>query len=74
MNELFCLNDELNAQRLASKKVTHQKTRWIEKRGRQKQRNYVLESENGEQYSIYLRQNMDDERNFSCGLALIFKS
>ena len=74
MNELVYSNDDLDALRRASKKVLNKKTRWIEKRGRQKQRNYVLESENGEQYSIYLRQNMDDERDFSCGLALIFKS
>lgn len=74
MNELFYSNDELNELRRASKTVLNQKTRWIEKRGRQKQRNYVLESDNGEQYSIYLRQNLDDERDFSCGLALIFKS
>ena len=72
MNELVYSNDELDALSRASKKVLNKKTLWIEKRGRQKQRNYVLESENGEQYSIYLRQNMDDERDFSCGLALIF--
>lgn len=74
MNELFYSNDELNELRRASKTVLNQKTRWIEKSGRQKQRNHVLESDNGKQYSIYLRQNLDDERDFACGLALIFKS
>lgn len=74
MNELLYSIDELDTLRRASKKVLNQKTRWIEKSGRQKQRNYVLESESGEQYCIYLRQNMDDERDFSCGLMLIFKS
>lgn len=74
MNELIYSNDELDALRRASKTVLNQNTRWTDKSGRQQQRNYDLESDNGEQYTIYLRQNLDDERDFSCGLALIFKS
>ena len=74
MNELLFSNDELGSFRHVSKRVTNPNTRWIEKRGRHRQRNYVLESDNGEQYRIYLRQNLDDSKDFSCGLALIYKS
>ena len=35
------------------------------------QRNFSAEAEGGAVYWIYQRQNLDDERDFSCGLALV---
>ena len=35
------------------------------------QRNFTAETEGGAVYRIYQRQNLDDKRDFSCGLALV---
>ena len=64
-------NDELDDLRSASKRVTHPGARWREKPGRHRQRNFTAEAEDGAVYRIYLPQNLDDDQDFSCGLALV---
>ena len=71
MNDLLLLNDDLTALRVTTKRVTNPGTRWRDKPGRHKQRNFVAASEDGERYRVYLRQNLNDDRDFSCGLAWI---
>ena len=70
---LLLSNDDLDALRSTSKRVTNPGARWTEKPGRHRQRNYHAESEDGGRYRIYLRQNLDDPRDFSCGLALLHR-
>ena len=71
MADLLLSNDELDGLRSAVKRVTNPGARWREKPGRHRQRNFTAESENGSRYRIYLRQNLDDDKDFSCGLALV---
>ncbi len=73
MTDLLLSNDDLEGLRSAPKRVTNPGVRWHDKHGRHKQRNYTAVSEDGAQYRIYLRQNLDDEMDFSCGLALVQK-
>ena len=73
MTEIILSNDELDEFRSTPKQVTDPKSRWTEKPGRHKQRNHIAESVDGTQFRLYLRQNLDDESDFSCGLALIRK-
>ena len=71
MRDLLLSNDDLDALRASAKRVTNPGARWTEKPGRHRQRNYTAETNKGERYRVYLRQNLDDERDFSCGLAMI---
>ena len=73
MTDLVLSNDEINTLRAGRKKVTNPGARWTEKPGRHKQRNHLAESEDGKRFRVYLRQNLDDLRDFSCGLALVHK-
>ena len=71
MTDPLLSNDALDKLRSASKRVRNPGARWLEKPGRHRQRNFTAETEGGEVYRIYQRQNLDDERDFSCGLALV---
>lgn len=71
MTELPLTDDDLNGHLAAPKRVTNPGARWLEKPGRHRQRNYIAVSDDGSSYRVYLRQNLDDERDFSCGLALM---
>ena len=64
MNDLLLSNDDLTAFRVATKRVTNPGARWRDKPGRHKQQNFVAASEDGERYRVYLRQNLDDDRDF----------
>ena len=66
-------NDEPDDLRSASKRVTHPGARWREKPGRHRQRKFTAEAEVGAVYRIYLRQNLDDDQEFSCELALVHR-
>ncbi len=70
MTDLLLSNNTLDGFRSAPKRVRNPQARWLEKPGRHKQRNFNAETEAGEIFRIYQRQNLDDERDFSCGLAL----
>ena len=69
MRELVFSDNELCSHRTVLKRVTNTGARWHVKHGHNKQRNYFAQSEDGSQYQIYQRQNLDDTRDFSCGLA-----
>lgn len=71
MTDLLFSNDELDRHRSVQKTVRNPRARWKEKLGRHKQRNFSAESLDGASYLIYLRQNLNDERDFSCGLQLV---
>ena len=71
MTDLLLSNDALDGLRSASKRVRNPGARWREKPGRHTQRNFTAEAEGGAVYRIYQRQNLDDEQDFSCGLALV---
>ena len=71
MTDLLLSNDALKDLRSTSKRVRNPGARWREKPGRHLQRNFTVDAEGGEVYRIYQRQNLDDERDFSCGLALV---
>lgn len=73
MTELPLSDDDLNTHRTVSKQVTNPGARWSEKPGRHRQRNFTAVSDDGSSYRVYLRQNMDDEKDFSCGLALMHR-
>lgn len=60
---------ELDELRLMKKLVTNLHARWKEKPGH-RQRNYILENEKY-QFELYQRQNTNDAKDFSCGLAVI---
>ena len=73
MTDPLLSDDALDGLRSAPKRVTNPGARWSEKPGRHLQRNFSAETEDGALYRVYMRQNLDDERDFSCGLALIQK-
>ena len=70
MIDTLMSNDELDGLRSASMRVTNPGARWHEKPGRHRQQNFTAETESGVVFRIYLRQNLDDDQDFSCGLAL----
>ncbi len=63
-------NDDLDKLRSSLKRVTNPAARWVEKPGH-RQRNYDAKTNDGVRYRLYQRQNMNDEKDFSCGPALI---
>ena len=71
MTDLLLSNDEFDRHRSASKRVSNPGARWLEKPGRHKQRNFNAVTADGAVYRIYQRQNLDDDQDFSCGLALV---
>ncbi len=68
MTDLLLSNEDLDAHRTSKKRVTNPGAHWKEKRGSYRQRNFRAETEDGKLYRIYLRQNMNDSKDFSCGL------
>ena len=71
MTDALMSNEELDGLRSATKLVTNPRAQWREKPGRHRQRNFTAEAEGGAAYRIYLRQNLNDDHDFSCGLALV---
>ncbi len=75
MTERLLSDDERKAYRSLPKRVTNPGARWSGKPGhRQRRYEAVSEDEARAQFLIYLRQNLHDEIDFSCGLALIQNS
>lgn len=60
---------ELDELRVMPKSVTNTQSRWKDKPGH-RQRNYVVDG-GRYQFELYQRQNINDTRDFSCGLAVI---
>lgn len=71
MTDLLLSNDALDQLRSASKRVRNPGARWLKKPGGHKQRNFNVVGADGAVYRIYQRQNLDDDLDFSCGLALM---
>ena len=72
MTDVLFSDKELELHRSCSKRVENPRARWSTKPGH-KQQNYNAVSKNEEnlRFRLYLRQNLTDENDFSCGLALI---
>ena len=70
MIDALMSNDELDGLRSPLKRATNPGARWREKPGRHRQQNFTAEAESGAVFRIYLWQNLDDDQDFSCGLAL----
>ena len=71
MIDALMSNDELDGLRSAPKRVTNPGAGWQEKPGGHRQRNFTAAAEGGAVYRIYIRQNLDDDQDYSCGLALV---
>lgn len=73
MTEQLFSDDELEHHRTAPKRVTNPRARWVAKPGRHERRNFeaVSEVDDRLRFRVYQRRNLDDDRDFSCGLALI---
>ena len=73
MTEQLFSDDELERYRTAPKRITNPGARWVGKPGRHEQRNFeaVSEVDDRVRFRVYQRRNPDDERDFSCGLALV---
>ena len=73
MTDLLLSNDDLDDLRSGRSGSQTQAHAGEISLGRHKQRNHIAESEDGARFRVYLRQNLGDERDFSCGLALLHK-
>lgn len=63
-------DEQINALIALPKVITNPRARKIEKRGSE-QVNYDAEGPDGEQFRVYLRQNMRITDGFSCGLLYV---
>ena len=70
MSDLILSNDNLDDLRSATKRVRNPNARWVAKPGNHEQKNYTAESEDGKEFQIYMRRNLNDNKDFSCGIAL----
>ena len=67
---------ELDAFRSMPKRITNPRAHWLEKpKGRpvHRQRNFQVSGETDEEarFLVYQRQNLEDEHDFSCGIAYL---
>lgn len=56
------------------KQVVNPNIRWKVKVGGHRQKNYIVESDDGQKYRMYMRENLNDPKDFSCGLSLLLPS
>ena len=73
MTDVPMSDGELDAMRSTPKQVVNPQASWRVKPGGHKQRNFdlVAKQDDTQRFRLYLRQNLNDEQDFSCGLALI---
>ncbi len=73
MTDQLFSDDELERYRTVPKRITNPRARWISKPGRHEQRNFEAVSgvDDRVRFRMYQRRNLDDDQDFSCGLALI---
>ena len=73
MTEQLFSDDELEHHRTAPKRITNPRARWVAKPGHHEQRNFeaVSEIDDRVRFRVYQRRNLDDDQDFSCGLAVI---
>lgn len=67
MADLILTDEQIEVLLRAPKKVTNPGARWKVQRGAD-QKNFELESDDGKQFTLYLRQNIRIANNFSCGI------
>ena len=71
MSSRLYSDEELGELCSMPKRVTNPGARWVEKPGH-RQRNYQVAGENqNSRFAIYLRQNLRDANDFSCGIAYL---
>lgn len=68
MSECFLTDEQIGHLLRTEKTITNPGAKWKTQRG-SKQRNYSLEDEEGNHYTLYLRQNTRLPSSFSCGLS-----
>lgn len=74
MTEQLFSDADLKTYLSLPKRITNPDARWRDKPGhRQRNYNAVSKSDAAVRFRIYLRQNINDEKDFSCGLFLIPK-
>lgn len=66
-------DEEIDRLLALPKRVTNPRARKRSQRGSE-QLNYEVESDTGEVFKVYLRQNLKIPEGFSCGLRLVLKS
>ena len=65
---------EIDALRLMPKRVTNPGARWSNKpktRPAHRQRGFKVVGDKDARFSVYVRQNLTDENDFSCGIAYL---
>ena len=75
MNTKLYTDGELTALRSMPKRITNPRARWAEKpsgRPAHRQRNFQASGQqDGEvRFSVYQRQNLNDDSDFSCGIGI----
>ena len=74
MNFRSYTETKIDALRLMPKQVTNPGARWSDKprtRPAQRQRGFKVMGDKGARFSVYMRQNLTDENDFSCGIAYL---
>ncbi len=79
MNTRLYTDGELTELRLMPKRITNPRARWLEKpKGRpaHHQRNFQASGQQNEEarFSVYQRQNLNDDSDFSCGISCLSPS
>lgn len=73
MTELVLSDEDLRVYRTSLKQVTNPRARWLEKNGHRQKTFTAKALDTDDFYQIYIRQNLNDWADFSCGLVLITK-
>lgn len=76
MNNKLYTDDELAGLRSIPKKITNPGARWLEKpKGRPSHRQRNFQASGGQdddvRFSIYQRQNLNDDSDYSCGISYL---
>ena len=76
MNTRLYTDQEIDALRSLPKQVTNPRARWLDKpksRPGHRQRSFQARGPQGQEtrFSIYQRQNLEDEKDFSCGISYL---
>ena len=64
-------NEELQELRSIEKRVTNPQARWLEKPGHRQRNFQVIAGSDETRFYVYQRQNLADEKDFSCGIVFI---
>ena len=73
MTESLLSDEDLESYRTAPKQVTNPRARWLEKLGHKQKTFNAKAVHSDDLYQLYIRQNLNDNSDFSCGLALVVR-